>query len=108
MSNHYFEPESEAYELRNPGLLMALPPEVGKRHFSCHRAGYTALCDRVIKHFKAHPDQNVASALESFGIKMRQQQENALDFMARCANSTLKLDTSLDWFLENGNHTPTS
>lgn len=97
MYNHYGEPESESYALRNPGLLLG---EVGKRVFSCHRAGYAALLDRVEKHCKSNPDEQLKVLLEHFGIKMKIQQENALDFMARCANSTLTMETKLVWFIE--------
>lgn len=97
MCNHYAEPESEAYDLRNPLLLMG--PD-GKRRFSCHRAGYASGIDRIRKHCKEHPDQSIASLLEMLGVKMKLQQENALDFIARCASSTLKLETNLSWFLQ--------
>lgn len=96
--HHYADPESEAYELRNPGLLLG--PD-GKRRYSCHRAGYASFIDLVRKHCIAHPNQDLASLLDSLGIKMKLQQENALDFMARCANSNaLNLETSLHWFIE--------
>jgi len=96
--NHYWEPESESYAIRNPGLL---PDDTGKRVFSCHRAGYAALLDRVQKYCVSHPNTGVPELLSHFGIKMRAQQENALDFMARCVNSTLKPDTKLLWFIED-------
>lgn len=97
--NHYWEPESEAYSIRNPGMLSELGN--GKRVFSCHRAGYAALLDRVQKHCTAHPEERLCSLLEHFGIKMQMQKEQALDFMARCANSnSLRLETTLKWFLE--------
>ncbi len=96
--HHYSEPESEAYGLRNPGLLLG---DNGKRVFSCHRAGYAALLDRVQKHCRMYPDEKLPLLLEHFGIKMRAQQENALDFMGRCANATLGPTTNLKWFLED-------
>jgi hypothetical protein len=104
--HHYGDPESEAYELRNPGLLqgeMKNPrTQSGKRIFSCHRAGYAALLDVVQKYCAAHKEAKVQVLLEQFGIKMKMQQENAVDFMARCANSNaLKLETSLSWFLDD-------
>ena len=37
--NGYHDPESELYELRNPGGLKG--PD-GKRRYSCHRAGYAS------------------------------------------------------------------
>src|SRR5258708_4861469 len=95
--NNYHEPESEAFELRNPGLLIG--PD-GKRKYSCHRAGYASFIDLVRKNCKEHPDASVAWLLDSLGIKMKLQQENALDFASRCANSTLKLETPLKWFME--------
>ena len=98
--HHYFEPESEAYELRNPGLLLG---ENGKRKFSCHRAGYAAFLDRMQKRCAANPQEPIVTLLDSIGIKMRRQQEETLDFMGRCANSSLKLETTLSWFIEDGN-----
>ena len=96
--NHYWEPESESYEIRNPGML---PDDAGKRVFSCHRAGYAALLDRVQKYCVAHPDADVLALLSHFGIRMKKQQEEAVDFMARCASSNaLTLSTSLHWFVE--------
>lgn len=95
--HHYWNPESEAYELRNPGMLQG--PD-GKRRFSCHRAGYASLLDKVTKLCYANMDKPVSMMLESFGIKMKMQQDNALDFIARCANSTLNRDTKLRWFTE--------
>lgn len=99
--NGYHDPESDLYELRNPGALKG--PD-GKRRYSCHRAGYASFVDLVRKHCIAHPNQDLASLLDSLGIKMKLQQENALDFMARCANSNaLNLATNLHWFLEEEN-----
>ena len=97
MYNHYAEPESEAYELRNPGMLIG---EEGKRKFSCHRAGYASFLDRIQKYCLAHPDENVVSLLDSLGIKMKQQQQQTIDFMARCANKTLSANEKLNWFIE--------
>jgi len=97
--HHYGDPESEAYELRNPGLIH--DKQTGsKRVFSCHRAGYAALLDVVKKQCAANPDAHLPALLETLGIKMRVQQEQAIDFMTRCANSTLNSSTSLNWFLE--------
>jgi hypothetical protein len=95
--NNYFDPESRAREMRNPGLLKG---DAGNRIFSCHRAGYAALVDRIQKHCAAHPEEKLETLFGCFGITMRVQQEKALDFMSRCANSTLTLQTSLRWFLE--------
>ena len=103
-ANHYTEPESEAYEIRNPGMLAgdAKNPRTagGKRIFSCHRAGYAALLDVAQKRCMASPDQQLAALLEQLNIRMRIQQEQAIDFMARCANSTLTFETPLQWFIE--------
>lgn len=95
--NGYFEPESKAYELRNPGLIS---DSSGHRLFTCHRAGYAALLDRVQKNCSAHPDASLGWLLDSFGVKMKMQQDNALDFLARCSNGAPKLDTPLRWFLD--------
>ena len=101
----YWSPESQSYELRNPGMISSESqkphtPE-GKRIFSCHRAGYAALMDVVQKRCASHPQQNIKALLEYFGIKMPLQQEHAIDFISRCANSNaISLKTSLSWFLE--------
>ena len=96
--HHYTEPESESYDLRNPGMLIG---EEGKRKFSCHRAGYASFLDRIKKYCAAHPDQNIVMLLDSLGIKMRMQQEQTIDFMASCANTTLNRSTKLQWFVED-------
>jgi hypothetical protein len=93
--NGYFEPESKAYELRNPGLI---GDSGGHRVFNCHRAGYAALLDRVQKECKSHPNASLFWLLDSFGVKTKMQQERALDFLSRCSDSVLKLETPLSWF----------
>lgn len=100
--NNYYEPESRSYELRNPGLLAG---DAGNRIFSCHRAGYAAFLDRVQKNSSENPDANLGWLLEHFGVKMKIQKENAIDFMSRCADSAaLSLETPLRWLMEeNGN-----
>src|SRR6266700_5347576 len=103
--HHYWEPESEAYELRNPGMLIG---EEGKRKFSCHRAGYASFLDRIKKHCAAHPEETIVSLLDSLGIKMKLQQKQTIDFMSRCANSTLGTEIRLQWFIEEENGTPAS
>lgn len=123
-ANHYMEPESEAYEIRNPGMLACIVHKKhatfschrerddgseikqrhehrpdGKRIYRCHRAGYAALCDKAEKYCAANPTTEISRLLEAFGIQMSIQQEQTLDFMARCANSTLTLKTPLQWFI---------
>src|SRR6267378_928142 len=106
--HHYWEPESEAYELRNPGMLHDPEENNKKRKFSCHRAGYASFLDRIKKYCLANPDANLISLLDALGIKMRQQQQQTLDYMARCANSTLKAETQLQWFIEEEHGTTAS
>jgi hypothetical protein len=105
MVNHYYEPESEAYAIRNPGLILSDPKNraMGIRVFTCHRGGYAALLDIVKKGCVATPSENVSVLLARLGLDSRIQQEHAIDFMARCANSALTLRTSLGWFIENEN-----
>jgi hypothetical protein len=94
----YGSPESEAYMLRNPGLLQ---DDSGKKKFSCHKAGYSALLDRVQKYCAAHRTEPVCTLMVHFGIKMKLQQERALDFMARSADTNaLSLTSPLSWFEE--------
>jgi hypothetical protein len=96
--NNYWEPESEAYALRNPGLLLG---ENGKRVFTCHRGGYAALMDKVRRYCETCPDWKVEQLLVVLGIKMHMQQERALDFAARSISlAALKPDTRLAWFIE--------
>src|SRR5271165_233469 len=101
--HHYTEPESEAYELRNPGLLKDPAENNAKRRFSCHRAGYASLLDRVEKYCLAHPDEGVYSLLCHFNVCMKIQQEQAIDFMSRSASSTINGSTTLAWFIETTN-----
>ncbi len=102
MVNHYYEPESESYSIRNPGLLLSDPKNraMGIRVFNCHRGGYAALLDVVKKQCIVAPDENVGALLIRLGMDSRIQQEHAIDFMARCANSALTLRTTLSWFNE--------
>jgi hypothetical protein len=101
--NNYFDPDSEAYELRNPLLLIGTE---GKRRFSCHKAGYASGMDRVSKYCLAHPEDSLNSLLEYCGVKLKLQQERAIDFISRCVNSNgLSMETRLDWFLEHGHAT---
>jgi len=103
--HNYWEPESPAYALRNPGMLHGesknqRTPE-GKRVFSCHRAGYQALMDVVQKKCTAHPEETLQFLFESLGIVMKLQQERALDFLTRCMNSNVPtLRTNLKFFIE--------
>lgn len=104
--HHYWEPESEAYTLRNPGMLIAGQKEVpqtkeGIRIFSCHFGGYRAFLHEVEKHCKLHPNEQFNHLMVRFGVKMPLQQEHAIDFMQRSLNSNgISLETSLDWFKE--------
>lgn len=102
MVHSYYEPESESYGLRNPGMLLSDPKNraMGIRVFSCHRGGYAALLDVVKKQCIATPNENLANLLIRLGMDSRIQQEHAIDFMARCANSALTLRTTLGWFNE--------
>lgn len=95
--NGYGDPESRAYEMRNPGLLA---DDAGTRRFTCHRGGYAALLERVRKVCAGAPEGTLDILLQSLAITMRAQQEKAVDFMSRCANATITLQTPLHWFLE--------
>lgn len=102
MVNHYYEPESEAYSIRNPGLLLSDPKNraMGIRIFSCHRGGYASLLDVVKKNCLSAPNENIGLLLARLNVAPGIQQEHAIDFMARCANSALNLRTTLGWFNE--------
>lgn len=99
--NGYFDPESEAYDLRNPLLLPAHPPFDGKRRFPCHKAGYCSSVDRIRNFCLRHPNETLGSLLEFFDVNLSLPQERALDFMSRCLNNNVSIDTPLNWFLEN-------
>lgn len=99
-ANKYYEPESRSYELRNPGLLSENGN--GHRQFSCHRAGYASLMDALKKRCDSSPTMDLKQLLELFEIRMQKQQQEALDFLSRCLNTTaVKLDMKLRYFLEN-------
>ena len=99
MHNHYAEPESEAYSLRNPGMLLAEDAS-GRREFNCHRAGYAALLHRVTIYASSNPAAHLDKLLCARGITMRMKQMEAVDFMSRCVNTALTLETPLQWFIE--------
>jgi hypothetical protein len=102
MVNHYYEPESESYAIRNPGLLLADPKNkaMGIRVYGCHRGGYASLLDVVKKQCIVAPEEHIGMLLTRLNIAPGIQQEHAIDFMARCANSALTLRTTLGWFNE--------
>jgi len=104
---HYWDdPEGKPYELRNPIMMIDYRregPAYGKiRKFSCHQAGIRTAEEHVKRYCMGHPEEDISSLLKFCGVRVKKQQEDALDFMSRCANSTLTLQTKLVWFTQNG------
>lgn len=96
-ANGYKEPESRAYELRNPGLLKD-PMNGQTRKYSSHWAGYRSLFEYVQKYCREHPEIRVGAMLSTFHVE-KFKQDDAIDFMSRCTNCTVTEQTNLSWFL---------
>ena len=105
--NSYHSPESTAYSLRNPGMIPASTRkeqphnEDGIRSFSCHRAGYQALLDVLIKRVGNFPNETLTQTLKIFGGLYEKQKAEAVDFIGRALNTNqVSQDTTLSFFLE--------
>jgi hypothetical protein len=103
--NQYNSPESAAYSLRNPGMIPARKEqphnEDGVRTFSCHRAGYQALLDVLVKRTGNYPNEPLTQTLKIFGVSYDKQKIEALDFIGRALNTNeVSQDTTLSFFLE--------
>lgn len=106
--NNYQDPESEAYRLRNPGMLPARSLATlgdatadGVRRFSCHQAGYKALTDILEKQCARYGTGTLGKMLRQFGHGSEFEVVAALDFIHRATGITASPETELRIFTEN-------
>lgn len=102
--NDYHSPESEAYRLRNPGLLrnksLLGVTEEGFRSFTCHQAGYKALTDALLKQCERHKFKTLQDGLAHHGHGNEFAVKTAIDFMKRAlGDKTISANTKLESFL---------
>jgi hypothetical protein len=109
--NDYANPESEAYRLRNPGLLRAKTLEhLGNatddcyRIFSCHQAGYKSLIDTLRKQCERYGRSTVSETLAFYGHGNEFAIAGAIDFVRRSLDDrSVGALTELSFFLEYTN-----
>jgi hypothetical protein len=114
--NDYYDPESEAYKLRNPGMIRKYRTlgmktdevfeseerEDGKlRTFTCHQAGYKALTDLIGKHCARRNEKSVQKLFSHFGHGDESSVKQAVDFMRLALNDkAIHANTRLRYFVE--------
>ena len=89
--NDYRSPESEAYRLRNPGMLKAKTLEaLGDstdnciRIFTCHQGGYKALIDTLRKQCQRCGRVTLKANFTFYGHANDYEVDTAVDFIKRC------------------------
>jgi hypothetical protein len=108
--NEYHDPESEAYRLRNPGLLraktlasLANSTEECIRIFESHQSGYKSLLNRIEKRCKYEKDRTVASLVATFGFA-DDQAARAVNFINRSLGQdggfVVRVGTKISFFVE--------
>ena len=103
--NEYHNPESEAYRLRNPGLLraktlasLANSTDDCIRIFESHQSGYKSLLNRIEKRCKYEGDRDVESLLATFGFG---DPWAGVSFINRSlGESVVRAGTKISFFLE--------
>jgi len=106
MLNEYHDPESEAYRLRNPGMLRAKviigTQDDAVRTFTCHQAGYKALTDSLKKQCERYKEKTLESGLAHHGHGNEFAVKTAVDFIRRSIETKeVSANTKLGYFLEN-------
>jgi hypothetical protein len=87
--NEYHNPDSQAYKLRNPGLLhaktlasLANSTDDCLRIFESHQSGYKALLNRIEKRCKYEGERTVTTLLATFGFS-DEKVNHAVSFINR-------------------------
>lgn len=103
--NSYSDPASEAYQLRNPGLLraktlasLATATDDCLRRFSNHKAGRQALEDVLGKRIKYNPDEPINRLISDRGHK--DSVEYAIRFINLSLAEKVQSNTKLRFFME--------
>jgi hypothetical protein len=103
--NDYHDPESEAYRLRNPGMLrskaiLGIADET-IRTFTCHQAGYKALTDSLRKQCERYKEKTLKDGLTHHGHGSEPDVKTAVDFIKRATgDKTIGANTKLGSFLD--------
>lgn len=110
--NEYHQPESDAYKLRNPGLLkartsnddlsqLASADDKCRRIFARSHSGYLALVTDLQKHCERRKQVNLREFLGYYGLSKAAKTFEAIDFLQRALlDTTIDADTTLSYFLE--------
>lgn len=114
--NEYHDPESEAYRLRNPGMIRnyrtfgMTSDEVFEseqreaervRTFTCHQAGYKALTDLLGKHCDRRTEKTVQKLFSHFGHGNESSVKKGVGFMRLALDDdTIHANTKLRYFVE--------
>lgn len=110
-TNESYLPESEAYKLRNPGLLkartsnnslaqLANADDQCRRIFVSYKAGYQALVYHLEFLCTRYKKMSLAEALASFGFK-ESKTFTAIDFLQRSiGDASIDAKIPLSFFLE--------
>lgn len=103
--NEYHDPESEAYKLRNPGMLRAKAilgtQDETVRTFTCHQAGYKALTDALEKQCERYKDKTLQDGLAHHGHGNDFAVRQAVRFMQRALeDKSIGATTKLLYFVE--------
>jgi hypothetical protein len=103
--NEYHDPESEAYKLRNPGMLRAKMilgvQDDTVRTFTCHQAGYKALTDALKKQCERYKEKTLQDGLAHHGHGNEFAVKQAVEFIRRTGAKEVNANTKLEYFLEN-------
>lgn len=103
--NEYHDPESEAYKLRNPGMLRAKAilgtQDETVRTFTCHQAGYKALTDALEKQCERYKDKTLQDGLAHHGHGNDFAVRQAVNFIRRSMGAKeVNASTRLGYFVE--------
>jgi len=103
--NEYHDPESDAYQRRNPGMLRAKmilgTQDNTVRKFTCHQAGYKALTDALQKQCERFKDNSLKEGLAHHGHGDEFAVSTAVDFIRRSIPAKeVNANTKLQYFLE--------
>lgn len=110
--NKFFEPESEAFRLANPGLLrsyafktLAETDERGTRKFTSFIGGYRALCDDIEAKIRGQRrgvkgERVLSGLLASYRASAPAAIFELADFISRALGQEVGAETPLDFFIE--------
>ena len=102
LNEAFTNPESQAFQCGNPGLLPARTLESlgtatddGIRRFTMLQGGLKALVDALAKEAKWHPHRTISQVLNAYGHGSEFEIREALAFVSMALGRILKPDTNL-------------